>query len=378
MDNMAKCKKCSSALPDGAKFCPQCGKRVETGKKRSNTSRPNGTGSVYKRGNTWECAVTLGYIVKEDGKRKAVRPTKGGFKTKKEAMEYIPILRNEPVRKMPTLQQLYDRYLQSPKYQKLSDSRKEKYPIAWNKIKHLWFMRIDLLTTFDMQDAIDSASDTFYTARDIKNLFSKLYQIAMPDKFVTVNLSQFIDLPVLNAKEPVPFSDTEIKSLWADYLDGNWWTGYILLMIYTGMMPGELLGCRKASIDLEKKQIFGEGLKTEKRRDSSIVLADILIPVVSDLLERTDGDKLIKINKDRFYTVYYETIERAGCRKLTPYACRHTAATSLALENIPPSVIQKVMRHAKFSSTEKYIHVDVSPMLDAVNQLKSGSGATSS
>lgn len=68
--------------------------------------------------------------------------------------------------------------------------------------------------------------------------------------------------------------------------------------------------------------------------------------------------------------MYYATLERAGCRRLPPYSCRHTAATSLALENIPPSVIQKIMRHARFSTTEKYIHVDLEPMRQAINSLQ--------
>lgn len=365
-----ECIKCKAALPDGALFCPACGKKqAVTPRKRSSSSRPNGTGSVYRRGKTWECAVTLGYVIQEDGTRKTIRPTKGGFKTKKEAMEYIPTLRSAPIRKTPTMQDLWAIYKASKKYLKLSDSRKDKYEIAWKKLEPLWFCKIDELTTFDLQNAVDSAADTYYTARDLKNMLSKLYQTAMPDEFVKTNLSEFIELPNLNAKEQQPFTADEVKSLWADYAAGNWWTGYILLMIYTGMMPGELLDARKSHVDWKGKQIVGAGKKTEKRRESPIVLADFIIPVLADLCDHTSGDKLIRINKDRFYEVYYSALERAGCRRLTPYSCRHTAATKLALENIPPSVIQQIMRHSRYSTTEKYIHISIDPMLKAVNQL---------
>ena len=364
------CIKCKTELPEGAAFCHICGKKQTAGeKKRSSSSRPNGTGSVYRRGKTWECSVVLGYVIQEDGKRKAIRPTKGGFKTKREAMEYIPTLRNAPVRKVPNLSELYATYKTSKKYLKLSDSRKEKYDIAWKKLESLWFWKIDELTTFDLQNAVDSKADTYYTARDLKNLLSKLYQTAMPDEYVKTNLSEYIELPDLNAKEQQPFHTDEIAKLWTDYTSGNWWTGYILLMIYTGMMPGELLDARKAHIDWEGKQIVGAGKKTAKRRETPIVLADLILPVLADLCEHTNGDKLIRINKDRFYGTYYEALERAGCRRLTPYSCRHTAATTLALENIPPSVIQKIMRHARYSTTEKYIHISIDPMLEAVNKL---------
>lgn len=367
---MQNCIKCGTQLPEGALYCHICGKKqVTETKKRSGRSRPNGTGSVYKRGKTWECAVVLGYVVQDDGKMKAIRPTKGGFKTKKEAMEYIPTLRQERPRQTPTLQDLWERYRDSKKYEKLSESRKEKYRIAWNKLKSIWFMKIDLLTTFDLQSTVDANASTFYTARDLKDLLSKLYQTALPDQFVKTNLADFIELPDLNAKKQEAFENDEITKLWTDYAAGNWWTGYILLMIYTGMMPGELLGARKEHIDWKGKQIQGAGIKTKERRETPIVLADIILPVLSDLCDHTPGDKLIKINKDNFYTVYYETLERAGCRRLTPYSCRHTAATSLALENIPPSIIQKIMRHAKFSTTEKYIHISIDPMLEAINKL---------
>lgn len=367
---MKQCKKCGADLADEAQFCQICGKKQVTHQKvKSVRSRPNGTGSVYKRGKTWECAMVIGYVNSETGKKKAVRNVKGGFRTKKEAMEYLPNLKTEIVRKTPNLMELWEIYKTTKKYQKLSDSRKEKYDIAWKKLESLWFWKIDQLKTFDLQNAVDSNADTYYTARDLKNLLSKLYQVALPDEYVKTNLSEYIELPDLNAKEQIPFNADEVTKLWTDYTSGNWWTGYILLMVYTGMMPGELLDARKEHIDWEGKQIIGAGKKTAKRRESPIVLADFIIPVLADLCEHTEGDKLIRINKDNFYGTYYETLERAGCRRLTPYSCRHTAATTLALESIPPSIIQKIMRHAKFASTEKYIHISIEPMREAVNKL---------
>lgn len=370
---MSNCIKCGADLPQGALYCPMCGKKqtaqTNPEKKRTGRSRPNGTGSVYRRGKTWECATVLGYVIQPDGKRKAIRPTKGGFKTKKEAMEYLPKLKEDRPRLTPTLYDLWERYQDSKKYTQLSASRKEKYAIAWRKLERLWFTKIDLLTTFDLQDTVNDQASTFYTARDLKDLLSKLYQMALPDQYVKSNLAEYIELPELNAKKQEAFTAEEIAKLWTDYADGNWWTGYILLMIYTGMMPGELLGCQKEFIDWQGKQIRGAGKKTKERKETPIVLADVILPVLSDLCDHTAGEKLIKINKDNFYQVYYETLQRAGCRRLTPYSCRHTAATSLAMENIPPSVIQKVMRHAKFSTTEKYIHISIDPMLEAVNKL---------
>ena len=152
---MPNCIKCGAALQPGAVFCPACGKKQASGARpRSRRTRPSGTGSVYRRGKTWECAYVHGYVVQEDGKVKAIRSVKGGFPTKKAAMEYLPTLTQEPPRKIPTLQDLYSIFTHSRSYEEIV--RKDKYTIAWNKVKRLWFRRIDRITSFDLQDTMDS------------------------------------------------------------------------------------------------------------------------------------------------------------------------------------------------------------------------------
>ena len=367
---MSNCVKCGISLPENALFCHMCGKKQVTtaATGRSAIRRGKGEGSAYKRGKTWEAAVVLGYKLK-DGKAQPVRRTKGGFKTKKEALDYIPILRQDRCRSTPTINDLWYRFQNSKQYDKLSDSRKEKYQIVWRKIESDTFVNIDMLTVSDLQRIVDSYAKSFYPARDIKDLLSKLYQLALPDKYVTTNLAEYIELPECNTKEREAFTQEDITKLWNDYLAGNTFTGNILLMIYSGCMPSELLDLRKDQIDWEHKIISGAGRKTKVRKETPIVLADCIIPVLADLCDHSNGDKILHINKDRFYEMYYTTLDRARCKRLPPYACRHTTASVLALENIPTSVLQKVMRHANYSSTQHYIHIDASAALDAVNRL---------
>ena len=72
-------------------------------------TRPNGTGSAYKRGKTWTAIITVGWKETPTGRAQAVRRTKGGFSTKREALEYCQTLRNAP-KTAPKLsmQEIYD------------------------------------------------------------------------------------------------------------------------------------------------------------------------------------------------------------------------------------------------------------------------------
>lgn len=363
-----ECIKCHASLPEGALYCPACGKK-QTATERKSRKRANGEGSVFRYRAGWRAQILVGYKL-INGVSRPVYRTKAGFQTKRAALEYLEVLRAEPSRQTPTLQALWEEY-QTAAYTKLSASRQEKYQIAWPRLESIQYTRIDLLTTADLQNVINTKAQTYYPARDMRDLLSILFQTAMANKFVEINLANFLVLPDRNEKEREPFTVDEVAALWADYQAGNWWTGYVLLMCYTGMMPGELLAAQKGSVDLENRVIIGAGLKTQERKKKPIVLADELLPVVQTLLDHTPGDKLIRINKDNFYTVYYETLARAGVRKLTPYSCRHTAGTLLTDANVRPALVQSIMRHASYASTQRYIHESVDHALAAVNTLAS-------
>lgn len=364
------CKKCGKEIPPDGLFCPYCGIRQERkpGKKR----RGNGSGYAYQRGKTWTLRVTIGYTVDENGKVVRLYRTKGGYPTKTEALRHVDELKAEPVRKCPTLSELWKLYYNGP-FDKLSSSKQTAYKIAWNKLSRLAHIPVDHLTIKDLTTCVSTKAPTYYPARDMKTILCKLWDYAIAEQYVAVRLPDFIELPSLHETEPIPFAETEIHSLWRGYGGGDRFAGYILLMIYTGMMPGELLDLRLPMIDWNRLEIIGAGKKTSVRKKTPLVLADIIIPVLDDLCQNKPStnrsDKVVGLNKDKFYEEYYLCLERNNCRRLTPYACRHTTATALALGNIAPSVIQKVMRHAKFSTTQRYIHPDTADMHEAINKI---------
>lgn len=369
------CKKCKKDVPDG-RYCIACGADQSASKKTRPRTRPNGTGTAYKRGSTWTAQVTVG--IKRDpdtGRVQQVRRTKGGFKTKREALEFCQQLANAAMpKKHVTFGDLWEQY-EKTKYRQLSTSKQCSYRTALKRIGDMIYTRIDAVTIADLQGLVDGL--TFYCAQDIKSILRHMYRIAMMQGWTSRDLSEYIVLPPKNEHERTPFSDEEIRAIWRGYDGGDTWAGYILLMIYTGMMPGELLHCRKDMIHLDSHQIIGAGLKTAERKNRPIVIADFLMPVVQALIDYTgDAPLLCDTYKRAFYKKYYDCLDRCGCRRLTPYSCRHTTATACAVgAKIAPSVIQRIMRHAKLSTTQLYIHPDESAVLDAINTLRPDQGS---
>lgn len=358
-------KNCGAELPGDAIYCFKCGRKQI--RERSRKLRGNGTGSVYKRGDTWTVDVTLGWKKDKDGKRLRVHASKGGFRTKKEALEAIPALQKHgAATKTATLSNLYDGWSSSALL-KLSKSKQCAYRIAYNKIDSISLVNIAALTIHDLQECIDENTTSYYTAKDVKQLLSHLYKRAVAQGNVLTNLADFIVLPDLNEKETVPFSQKEQATLWEEFSKGNDFPGYLLLMIYTGMMPGELMNVEKDMINWEAQTITGCGLKTKKRKETPILLPDVVLPVLVRLSE-VEGDKLWPYSRDDFYDVFNAYKDLTGLnRELRPYSCRHSSATSLDEAGIAPTIIKEIMRHTRFATTEKYIHKDTSAILAEIN-----------
>ena len=367
------CRKCRAEIPEGSRFCNHCGAKQQIKEKAK--SRGNGQGCAIKRGNTWTAVWTEGFTSLEDGRIYQRRRWKGGFKTKTAALAFAASPQENTRGKTPTLRSYWESWSKTD-MAALAASKQTAYKIAWKKMSKLAETEVSALTIDDLQMCVEEKAPTYYPAKDMKTLFSHIFKRAVAEGNARTNLADFIRLPQIEEEESVPFTELEIHKLWEAYANGDHFVGYLLLMIYSGMMPGELLQMKTDMVIWESNEIRGCGLKTKKRKKTPIVFPQIIIPVLSDLIESSASKKgyLVGMNKDNFYKKYHEAVLRAGVRDLPPYSCRHTTATALALGNIAPSVIQEVMRHSKFSTTQRYIHPDTASAHAAVNSLGKGSG----
>ncbi|MDD3336755.1 MAG: tyrosine-type recombinase/integrase [Eubacteriales bacterium] len=365
------CRKCLQSIPDGASFCPWCGAKQT----RSITKRKsgNGLGYVYKRGSTYTLRMRTYIAIKDEigtPHTKCRELTKGGFKTKKEALEYRDSLKGESVKKEKMTLAAYWMIYERDRLPLLSHAKQVNYNTAFKRIAPIQYRDISMLTVSDLQNVVSTATVSFYPANDMKAVLNKLFYMAAADGIASKDLPSFITLPPNQETEREAFSIDEVDRIASAWENGVIFAGYILLMIYTSMMPGELLKLKKSMIDLEGQRIIGAGIKTKQRKTQSIVFPAFLTPVIEKLMKQNPSDSFLPdYYYEKFSNEYKSTLRAAGCRELTPYSCRHTTATVLSLDpTVAPALISRIMRHSA-RMTERYTHPDDTAAIQAINKM---------
>lgn len=338
-------------------------------------TRGNGQGTVYRRGQTWTACVTVGWVLPSDPSkpRKPIRKTKGGFHTKKEAVSYCPTLLAGGYKKpeeTPRLSYYWEMY-STGEMLKLSKGKQSAYRTAWNKLKPIHDVRVDMITVDLLRRTVSDSCPTYDPAKDCKSLLSNIFELASADRYAVRELPSYIILPEHEEKERIPFSADEQKALWKAYDNGDLRAAVPLLMIATGMMPGELQLLKVENIDLENRIIVRAGLKTKIRKRTPVVLSDSILPVVEDLIANAMPSGYIwKRNEKAWYENYYAILEDTGCRRLPPYSCRHTTASALALDaSIAPQTIARIMRWSTSKMLDRYAHPQTEDALQGVNKI---------
>jgi integrase len=355
------CRKCKKEIPAESTFCLHCGVKQEV-PKRSPKRRGNGQGTVFKRGTTYTAMKTK----RINGRKVSV--SKGGFEKKKDALDYLPNLTFDNVaRRAPialTFGMLYKEWAEVA-FHDMSVSRKTAYKKAYERCKPLWDRLWSDLLVVDMQKVVNEQAETFYPKRDMRNLMSQMAKHAIENDYHDKNYAQYIKLPELIEKETPAFSNEEVIALWKDYQNGNDFSGYIVIMLFTGMSYGDLNAQMTENIHLDERYMIG-GVKTRKRKTTEIIFPEFL----KEVIERLAGeDKLLEMSEETFRKQFDIACIRAGVSPLKPHSCRHTYLTRLALEDVQAAIIQEMGRHTNYKTTLRYTHIQRAPKLDAAEKL---------
>lgn len=366
------CVKCKKEIPDESVFCFHCGrKQMKDAPRRRPKSRGNGLGSVYKLPNgTWKAVAVLAYEIDEEGARHRKIRSKSGFKTKKEALEHLPLLRGKPkgIDLGVTFKGLFDKWLPTHE-DEVVRSTINCYKAAYKYYEPIWYLKFSEIGIDDLQECLDDCPKGVRTRQNMKALGTLLYKYALPRGYVPENLNFAQYLKVRSGEEGTreAFNDLEIEKVRSGvgkipYAD------FIYCMIYTGYRPFEFLALDASKYDREHRCFVGGG-KSEAGTDRTVTIS----PKIQAIVDQYVADKMsgpifsyedgspISLKKFR-EDFFYPALEALGIvrpieHKLTPYSTRHTFATLMKRVGGTDRDKLELMGHTSTEMLRHYQHV---------------------
>lgn len=335
---------------------------------------PNGYGSICKlsgkRRKPYAAIKTVGW----DDNGHQIRHTIGYYETRSKAMQALAEFNTSPfdlANAGLTFAELFER-ISAKKFEKISQSSINGYNAAFKISEPLHSIKFSDIKTAHLQNVIDECDKGHATRRKLRVLFNQLYKYALENDIVTKDYSKFIDIGENDeASTRKPFSDAEIKLLWdnlgrMDYIDT------ILIMIYSGLRPGELVTIENANVNLDERTMRG-GIKTKAGKNRLIPINKKILPFIEKRFHA--GNRYLVSNEKGnpfSYDVYYKwrfapIMEQLGL-KHKPHDARHTFATLMDNAGANKVAIKRIMGHASQDITDKvYTHKDITELLKAID-----------
>lgn len=345
---------------------------------------PNGYGSVFKlsgkRRRPFAVRITAGWT--SEGKQKY--EYLDYFETRQAAMIALANFNKNPYElssKTITFAELYERY-SDEKFYKLENGNKElkvsestfyTYQMAYGISESLHNMKFAELRKIHMQKVIDNCNKAYETKKKVKTLYNQLYKIAMENDLVDKDYAAFVELgedKTLSSR--APFTDSEINTMWRN-IDDSDFVDTILIMIYTGLRPGELVTIENENINIEERYMRG-GIKTAAGKNRIIPINMKVLSLIEKRMSTNEKYLLSNIRgtKDKVrydnYKREWDIIMKHFNMKHLPHDSRHTFATLMDNADANKVSVKRIMGHVSKGVTDKvYTHKDIEQLIKAID-----------
>lgn len=288
----------------------------------------------------------------------------GYYRLRSEAMTALMTAagRQPPVSDSPTvvLENVYDQW----SYQhetKVKPETMRNYRKAWRYIEPLHHRPIRYITPSDIENTVTRFDPPASIRNNIRNLLNQLYRYAMKNNMADKNPADLIEIrkpPEPSAVVRRTFTYPEVSTLFSSSDPVH---KAILIAIYSGMRPGELLSLSVDEIDLDNQMLYIHGSKTKSGKFRHIPIHPAILSIITELYEiaRKFDQRLILTNRlghKLVYQYYHQELSRLGH---TPHDTRHTFITFARKSGLDQLAVKRIIGHSVSDITESiYTHLD--------------------
>lgn len=339
---------------------------------------PNGFGSVHKlpgnRRKPYRVRITVGWKNTNEYKKQEFK-TIGYFTTKEEGLIALASFNNNPYNvdnSHITFEEVYEKW-SNEHYAKIVPSSKRIWLAAYKHSEKLYKIPFRNIKVVDMERVISTASVGNATKLRMKCLYNMMYKYAIKHEITDKNYAMYCETPmVVSQLERKPFSNEEIELLWKNvefpFVD------MILINIYSGFRPTELVELKSENIDFEAKIMVG-GLKTSAGKNRVVPIHNLIF----DLIKKRYSDKNERLFVDEngnnlTYNSYrnrFIKVMNEFDLKHRPHDARHTFISKAKFYKVDEYVLKLVVGHKIADITESvYTHRTQEEINAEINKIK--------
>ena len=361
-------------------------------------------GSVYKRNKTWTYRI-------RDGRQG--HPSKGGFRTKREAEEALAVVRHElatgqHVRRSRMTVGEYLTVWVPTQNRRLAPSTVKSYRTAVARIdRHIGDIPLQELTPEDVEQLHEDLREDGLSPKSVLNTHHVL-QAALRDAdrrgLVFRNAAAVAQTPP-NTREPQKTLSTHDLRTVIDVIEDPTMKAIVQVVSRTGLRRGELVALRYNDIDLDAKTIrvdtsltavggeLIEGSPKTKTSRRVVAIDDEVVKVLREHRERTDQERAelesdpaseddfvftrpdnSPVHPDGLSNAFTKIMAKVAVDHdiptITFHGLRHTHATHCLEAGINPKAVADRLGHSSVATTlDLYSHITPATSALVANQI---------
>jgi integrase len=358
--------------------------------KRKTKGRGSGEGSIYRRKDgKWVGAVSLGHVIGKDGKTRRRRKVVYG-ETRKEVAERLNVLLMEVnhgafVSGTQTVAQYLGYWLDKVKRPKLRASTYQAYTyrVEHYMLPHIGQYELAKLSAQHIQAMFQTLLDgglSAGTLRFIRAILRSALRHAIGLELITRNPLLMVEVPSVKQYHATILQPEEARQL-LDAVRGDRLEALYTVALALGLRRGEIAALRWEDVDLAagtlhvrrtlvriKSKVLSLPPKTEKgtRRIDlpAVVVTALRQHQFQQENERRQMGSAWKeqglvfttsrgtaVLLERFGIMLQDHLVRAGLPHLRFHDLRHSCASFLLAQGVPPKVVQEILGHSSITVT---------------------------
>lgn len=359
---------------------------------------PNGFGNVSKlsgkRRNPWRARKTTGWVIDEKTKKlKQEYVTIGYYPTRQLALQALSEYNANPYdlyADKTTFAEVYEKWSEK-KFENISASNISGYKASFKICEPIHNTKFTDLKLSHLQTLVDKSGKNYPTRKKLKIMLNQVFDYAVMHELIPKDrhIVEYLDIgKEEKSTKHYRFTDAEVDALWR-WADGNEYVQVILMLIYSGVRPGELFNTKCSSVNLEEEYFVIEKGKT--------VNAARKVPIHSRTLPffkhwMSKGNEYLitnlsgrKFNFETNHTSYSESfwnpiLSEIGILKYTkengdeaehlPDDTRHTFTTMWKEKKLDEAMRRKIQGHSGKGIGEMvYTHFEFEKLKEELNRL---------